>query len=94
MPAIAKGVIEVAESLIEISRIHKIDGDSKLKAFVDISFAGLVIKGWRIVEGKNGLFLGMPCQQGKDGRWYNVVYSTDKAIRQELTDLVLAAYKE
>ncbi len=81
------------ENLIQVSRIYRFEGDSKLKAFADISLAGVVIKGLRIVEGKNGLFLSMPSHQGKDGRWYNTVQTT-KEIHQELTELVLAAYKE
>ncbi|HTY45895.1 MAG TPA: SpoVG family protein [Patescibacteria group bacterium] len=79
---------------IEVSRIHKVDGDSKLKAFVDISLAGIVVKGLRIVEGEKGLFLGMPQHQGKDGKWYNTVYPTTKEIHQELTELVLEAYTQ
>lgn len=81
------------ENLIQVSRIYKFEGDSKLKAFADISLAGVVIKGLRVVEGKNGLFLSMPSHQGKDGRWYNTVQAS-KEIHQELTELVLAAYKE
>ncbi len=79
---------------IQVSRIYKVEGDSNLKAFVDISLAGIVIKGLRIVNGKNGLFLGMPRHQGKDGKWYPTVYPATKEIQQELTDLVLQAYQE
>jgi stage V sporulation protein G len=82
------------ENLIQVSQIRRLNGESKLKAFVDIALAGLVIKGLRIVEGKNGLFLGMPRQQGKDGKWYSYVYPVSKEIHQELSDFVLAAYKE
>lgn len=82
------------ENLIQINRIHRFDGESKLKAFVDVTLAGFLIKGLRIVEGKNGLFLGMPRQQGKDGKWYDSVSTVNKEIHQELTDFVLAAYKE
>lgn len=79
---------------IEVSRIYKVDGDSNLKAFVDISLAGIVIKGLRIVSGKKGLFLGMPRHQGKDGKWYNTVYPADKEVHQQLTELVLEAYEQ
>ncbi|MBU3958823.1 MAG: SpoVG family protein [Candidatus Omnitrophica bacterium] len=82
------------DNTVAVSRIYKVDGDSKLKAFVDISLGGIVIKGLRIVSGANGLFLGMPRHQGKDGKWYNTVYPTNKEIHQELTELVLAAYQE
>jgi stage V sporulation protein G len=71
-----------------------VEGDSNLKAFVDISLAGIMIKGLRIVNGKNGLFLGMPRHQGKDGKWYPTVYPATKEIQQELTDLVMQAYQE
>lgn len=79
---------------VQISRIYKLDGESKLKAFVDISLGSLVVKGLRIVEGQNGLFVGMPRHQGKDGHWYNTVYPTSKEAQQELTQLVLSAYNE
>ena len=79
---------------IQVSRIHKIDGDSKLKAFVDISLAGVVISGLKVVDGSNGLFVGMPRHQGKDGKWYNTVYPASKEMQQEINDLVLAAYNE
>lgn len=82
------------ENLIQVSRIYKVEGDSKLKAFADVSLGGLVVKGLRIVSGQKGLFLAMPRHQGKDGRWYNTVYPTTKELHQELTELVLAAYKE
>lgn len=77
---------------IQVSRIHKIDGDSKLKAFADVLLSGVLVKGLRVVSGSNGLFVGMPRHQGKDGKWYDTVYPTTKEIKQELTDLVLTAY--
>ena len=84
----------MSESEIQVDRIHKIEGDSKLKAFVDISLCGIVVKGLRIVSGKNGLFLGMPRHQGKDGKWYDTVYPLTPETKQELQELVLAAYEE
>ena len=82
------------DSMMEVSRIYKFDGDSKLKAFVDVSLGGIVVKGLRVVSGSNGLFVGMPRHQGKDGKWYDTVYPSTKEIKQELSDLVLAAYNE
>ena len=79
---------------IGVSRIYKLDTDSNLKAFVDISLGGLVVKGLRIVQGKDGLFVGMPRHQGKDGRWYDTVSAATKEFKQELAELVLSTYKE
>jgi len=82
------------DSVIQVNRIYKVDGDSKLKAFVDVSWAGVILKGLRVVNGSNGLFVSMPRHQGKDGKWYNTVYPTNKEIQKHLSDLVLAAYQE
>ena len=80
---------------IRVERLYRFDGDGRLKAFADVSFGGsFVIKGLRVVQGEKGLFVGMPCEQGKDGKWYNTVYPTTKEIQKELSDLVLAAYEE
>ncbi|MCM8770347.1 MAG: SpoVG family protein [Candidatus Omnitrophica bacterium] len=81
------------EPKIEVSRIYKLDGDGKTKAFVDVSFDGFVIKGLRVVEGKKGLFVSMPRQQGKDGRWYNLTYPAKPEIQQAITEIVLKAYQ-
>jgi stage V sporulation protein G len=94
MSSFEKGVIAMTESTIQVSRIYRVDGDSKLKAFVDLSLGGIIVKGLRIVDGSNGLFVSMPRHQGKDGKWYSTVYPTTKEIQKELSDLVLTAYQE
>jgi len=82
------------EDTIQVSRIYRLEGDSKLKAFVDVSFAGIVVKGFSVVDGSNGLFVSMPRHQGKDGKWYNTVYPATKELKQQLSQAVLTAYKE
>jgi stage V sporulation protein G len=81
------------ESTISVSRIFKLDTDSKLKAFADVSFSGMVIKGFSVVNGEKGLFVSMPRHQGKDGKWYNTVTPVTKELKQQLTEAVLEAYK-
>ena len=80
------------DNAISVSRIFKLDTDSKLKAFADVSFSGMVIKGFSVVDGEKGLFVSMPRHQGKDGKWYNTVYPATKELKQELSDAVLEAY--
>jgi len=84
----------MSDNLIQVDRIHRIEGDSKLKAFVDISVGSLVIKGLRIINGANGLFVSMPRHKSKDGKWYNTVYPTNKEKHQELSELVLGLYNK
>jgi len=89
-----KGVRIMDNEEILVSRVYRIDNESKLKAFADISFSGIVVKGFSVVNGSKGLFVSMPRHQGKDGKWYNTVYPTTKELKQKLSDLVLSAYKE
>ena len=71
------------------------NGTSKTKAFVDLELDGtLVIKGLTLVEGKNGLFLGFPSTNGKNGRYYNSVYSLDKEWTELLQDACIKKYNE
>ncbi len=86
-----KGVIKM-ENAISVSRVCKLDGDSKLKAFVDVSISGIVVKGFSVVNGNKGLFVSMPRHQGKDGKWYNTVYPATKELKQQLSEAVLEAY--
>jgi len=78
---------------ISVSRIFKLQGDSKLKAFADVSFSGIVIKGFSVVNGEKGFFVSMPRHQGKDGKWYNTVTASTKELKQQLEEAVLEAYK-
>ncbi len=82
------------DNAIQVSRIYKIDGDSKLKAFVDVAIGDFVVKGLRILQGQKGLFLAMPQEKAKDGKWYNAFYPVTKEARQSLVEVVLAAYQE
>ena len=78
----------------EVKRLHKLDGEGKLKAFADIAIEGiLLIKGLRIVDGKNGLFVGMPREQGKNGQWYQTVSALSDEVKNQLDEIVLQAYQ-
>lgn len=70
-------------------------GNSKTKAFVDLALDDtLVIKGLTLVEGKKGLFLSFPSKKGKDGNYYNSVYSLDKEWMGLLQDACVKKYNE
>lgn len=70
-------------------------GSSKTKGFIDLELDDtLVIKGLTLVEGEDGLFLSFPSKKGKDGQYYNSVYSLDKEWRNLLQDACIKKYKE
>ena len=78
---------------IEVARLHKLDGTGATKAFVDISIEdALIINGLRVVEGKDGLFVSMPRETGKDGKWYSVVVPLQREVKDEIERIILEAY--
>lgn len=81
------------ELKLEVARIHKLDGTGSTKAFCDLQVLdSFVIKGLRVVEGEKGLFVSMPREAGKDGKWYNTVMPLSKEIKDEVERIVLEAY--
>ena len=80
---------------LAVTRLHKLDTAGATKAFCDISILdSLVINGLRVIEGKDGLFVSMPREAGKDGKWYNTVIPLKREVKDEIEKLVLEAYGE
>jgi stage V sporulation protein G len=85
----------IEQNDIKILRIKHLDKQvGKLKAFVDISLGDFVVKGLRIIEGKKGLFLGMPQKISKDNRWYKVFYPKTTEATRILKEVVLGEFKK
>ena len=78
---------------VEVLHVRKMSGDGKLKAFADIKIAGqLVVKGFGVMEGPHGIFVSMPKQPTKDGRWFETVTPLNKSFKDEIQNKVLEAY--
>ena len=80
--------------MVEVARIYRLNGDAPLKAFVDVIVAEQVlVKGVKVVKNRDGdIFVAMPKQQGKDGRWYETVMLLNEDTKQELQEAVIEAY--
>ena len=84
----------VTKPVVKVERIRKLDGEGPTKAFCDLMILEtFLVKGLRVVEGKEGLFLSMPRQQGKDGKWYDTVCPMSKEIRKGLEKMVIDEYQ-
>jgi stage V sporulation protein G len=79
---------------VKVVRLYRLEGDSKIKAFADVAIGDFIIKGLKVMDGKNGMFLSMPQEKAKDGKWYNSFYPATKEARQELSEAVLCAYRQ
>jgi len=81
--------------VIEVKNMFKLNKkDSSLKAYVAVVLdEKLLLKGIKVVEGKDGLFVAMPQQQGKDGKWYETVTFLTSEAKEALQEAVLKAYE-
>ena len=76
---------------MKIERMNKGEW-GKLRAFFDLKTSeGIVINGFKLVEGINGMFVGMPSQKGKDDEFFDTVFM-DRDIREELNQVAMDAY--
>ena len=79
-------------SAFEVKRVIRLHGDGTVKAFCDVAVGNFVIKGVRVVDGKKGLFVSMPREQGKNGQWYDMVTPLTKEAKAELSEVVMEAF--
>jgi stage V sporulation protein G len=65
----------------------------KIRATVDIKTSeGFVIRGFKVVEGDNGLFIGMPSERTRSGKYMDLVKVNDPILREMVEALVLDYY--
>ena len=86
----------MSEPMVELSvkRMNKFEGEGTARAFCDVAIGeAFLIKGVKVVEGKKGLFVSMPREQGKDGNWYDTVIPLSKEAREQVSQVVLQAYQ-
>lgn len=82
---------------IKIIKVHRLpDGNNRTRAFVDLGINdALLIKGIRVVDGKEGLFVSMPSELDKKSeRWYERVRCLNKEVKEMIERKVLDAYQE
>jgi len=84
----------MSEVAIEVKRISRINGEGHAKAFCDVALGEtFLVTGLKVVEGRNGLFVSMPQEMGKDGQWYDTVFPLTKEAREQISKTVLEAYQ-
>jgi DNA-binding cell septation regulator SpoVG len=58
----------------------------KVRAFFDVKVGGFTMKGFKLVEGKDGLFVGNPNYKGSDGEYHDFCF-VEKEDRQKMLEL-------
>ena len=77
---------------MKIERMNK-GNWGKIKAFFDLQTEdGFTIKGFKMVEGTNGMFVGFPSQKNNDDEYHDTVWA-DKDVKEQVTELAKREYE-
>ena len=75
-------------------RINKINTTGNVKATASVTLDDCFgIRGVKVIEGKNGLFINMPSYKGSNGQYNDICFPTTAEFRKQLADSVVEAYK-
>ena len=76
-------------------RIHSIKPNEFIKGTASVNINGaFAIRGVKIIEGSNGLFVSMPSYKTGNGEDKDICFPCTKDARMEFEDAVLAAYQQ
>ena len=84
-------ITQIERIKLKIERMNKGEW-GKIKAFFDLrTEEGFVIKGFKLIHGINGLFVGNPSQKGNDGEYYDTIFA-EKELKEELSQIAIDHY--
>ena len=64
----------------------------KIRAFFDLQTEeGFTMKGFKLVEGINGLFVGFPSQKGSDDEYHDTVWA-DRDVKEQVNQVAVKTY--
>ena len=72
-----------------VNRVHQFDNGGV--AF-DMTVNGIAIYGCRVVETKDGDFIGLPQRKGNDGKYYSIVWA--KFSEADTNDILAEVEKQ
>ena len=77
---------------MKIERMNK-GSWGKIKEFFDLQTEDeFAIKGFKLVEGTNGLFVGFPSQKGNDDEYHDTVWA-EKEVKDMVNDIAKKEYE-
>jgi len=81
---------------LEITEIRiTLREDEKLRGFASITLDDcFVVRGLKIIEGANGMFVAMPNRKRKDGSFQDIAHPINAQTREWMENKIVAAYKE
>ena len=76
---------------MKIDRMNK-GSWGKIRAFFDLrTEEGFTMKGFKLVEGINGLFVGFPSQKGSDDEYRDTIWA-ERELKDQVTQMAVKVY--
>jgi stage V sporulation protein G len=81
---------------VEITEVKlTLRNEEKLKAFVSVTFDNaFVVRGLKVINGKEGYFVSMPSRKRKDGSYQDIAHPINNDMRKRLEDAILDEYEK
>lgn len=81
---------------MEITEIRvTLRDEDRLKGFANVTFDGaFVVRGMKIIEGNDGLFVSMPSRKRSNGTYQDIAHPINRKTRTMIEESVLKAYEE
>lgn len=73
--------------------VTPLSGYGNLKALASINFRGVILRGLKLMEKENTLWLGMPGKM-KGEKWEDQFFFPESSIRQKILDAVVRKYRQ
>lgn len=88
---------QISEGFMKIINMRK-GSWGKLTAFFDVcTDEGFILKGFKLVNGINGMFVGFPSQKGNDDEYYDTIWLTEEVrenMREKLNNMAVEVYNK
>lgn len=86
-PENSNNYIKVTQA--DVDHVRAVEINKRTQVFFTLTLNGVSINNCRVVEGKDGDFIGFPSRKGSDGKYYKHVYASispedTKAILDEV----------
>ena len=88
--------LKVKGNKVEITEIRiTLRNEERLKGFANITFDNcFVVRGLKIIEGNNGLFVSMPSRKRPNGTYQDIAHPINQDMREDIETQVLKEYEE
>ncbi len=78
---------------MKIDRMNK-GSWGKVRAFFDLQTEeGFTLKGFKLIDGISGLFVGFPSQKDQDGEYRDTIWA-EKELKDKVTEVAMRHYEQ